>query len=99
MQAAYSQFRARQVELWAVAFEDVPRSRQMAQLIGAEFPLLADVNHAVADAYGVFNLLNDGVAAPAVFVVDTAGNIVWSYVGRNINDRPSPDAILSHLPQ
>ena len=70
----------------------------MAQLIQSEYPILADVNHAVADAYGVFNLLNDRVATPSVFVIDPAGYIAWSYIGRDINDRPSPEEILSHLP-
>ena len=51
----------------------------MAQAIGAGFPILADTNHAVADAYGVFNLLGDGVATPSVFVIDPAGRIIWSY--------------------
>jgi peroxiredoxin len=76
----------------------VSHAQQWVQLVGAEYPILADVNHAVADAYGVFNLLNDGVATPSVFVIDPAGYIVWSYVGRDINDRPSPEEILSHLP-
>ena len=74
------------------------RAQQMAQLIQSEYPILADVNHAVADDYGVFNLLNDGVATPSVFVIDPAGYIAWSYIGRDINDRPSPEEILSHLP-
>ncbi len=70
----------------------------MARLVQAEYPLLADVHHAVADAYGVFNLLNDGVATPAVFIVDPTGRIVWSYIGRSATDRPSPSEILAHLP-
>ncbi len=71
----------------------------MAQLINASFPILADANHAVADAYGVFNLLGDGVATPSVFVIDPGGRIIWSYVGRDANDRPSSAQVLSHLPQ
>jgi peroxiredoxin len=70
----------------------------MAQLISAGFPILADANHAVADAYGVFNLLGDGVATPSVFVIDPGGRIVWSYIGKDANDRPSAAQVLSHLP-
>ena len=70
----------------------------MAQLVGADYPILADVNHAVADAYGVFNLLGDSVATPSVFIVDAAGRIVWSYVGTSATDRPSPADILAHVP-
>jgi len=81
-----------------VAFQDAARAQTMAQLIAASFPILADANHAVADAYGVFNLLGDGVATPSVFVIDPGGRIVWSYIGQDANDRPSPGQILSHLP-
>jgi len=98
LQAAYAQFRARQAELVALAYHDVAQAQQMDQLVQAEYPLLADAQHAVADAYGVFNLLGDGVSTPSVFVIDRAGQMVWSYIGQDANDRPAPSIILSHLP-
>ena len=64
----------------------------------AAYPMLADPAHQVAEAYGVYNLLRDGLAAPAVFVIDTDGRIVWSHVGRGPGDRPSAQTILEHLP-
>ena len=81
-----------------MAFQDTARAQTMAQLIGASFPILADANHAVADAYGVFNLLGDGVATPSVFVIDPGGRIIWSYISKDANDRPPAEQILSHLP-
>jgi peroxiredoxin len=69
----------------------------LALAVQASFPILADTDHAVADQYGVFNLLGDGVAAPAVFVIDPGGRIVWSYIGRSATDRPSVDDIVAHL--
>jgi peroxiredoxin len=98
LQAALSRFRARGAELAALAVQDVPRARTMADVVQAGFPILADADHAVAAAYGVYNLLGDGVATPAVFVIDPAGNVFWSYVGKNRDDRPSVDEILAHLP-
>ena len=68
------------------------------QVVGATYPMLADPAHQVAEAYGVYNLLGDGLAAPAVFVVDADGRIVWSHVSRNSGDRPSAQTILEHLP-
>jgi hypothetical protein len=38
--------------------------------------ILADPDHALADAYGVFNLLDDGAATPAVLSVDRSGQII-----------------------
>ncbi|GAG35065.1 unnamed protein product [marine sediment metagenome] len=81
-----------------MAGQDVARAKSMKERTGADFPLLADPDHAAADAYGVFDLLGDGVATPSAFIVDTDGTIVWSYVGQNAADRPGAETILSHLP-
>ena len=71
----------------------------MDQLVQANYPILADVDHRVADEYGVFNLLGDNVATPSVFVIDPQGTIIWSYIGTNAGDRPTAIEVLSHLPQ
>jgi peroxiredoxin Q/BCP len=98
LQAAYAQFHARKAEILAVAVQDVSRAQVMDQIVQADYPILADADHAVADAYGVFNLLGDGVATPSVFIIDPAGRIVWSYVGKDANDRPSAEDVLTHVP-
>ena len=68
------------------------------RVIEPPYPLLADPDHEVAEAYGVYNLLGDGYAAPAVFIIDTDGEIIWSYVGQSPTDRPLPSTILQNLP-
>jgi len=68
------------------------------QVTGAAYPLLADPAHRVAEAFGVYNLFNDNLAVPSVFVIDTDGRIVWHYVGKNSGDRPGAQAILEQLP-
>ncbi len=68
------------------------------QTVKAAYPMLADPDHRVAEAYGVYNLLGDNAAAPAVFVIDTDGSIVWSYVGSSAGDRAHAPVILDHLP-
>ena len=82
-----------------MAYQDVARAKLMAELVPASFPILADTDHAVSDAYGVFNLLADGVTTPAVFVLDRRGSVVWSYVGKSAEDRPTPTEILGHVPK
>jgi len=62
------------------------------------YPILADPDHSIADAFGVYNLLGDRVATPAVFIIDKSGHIVWSYIGKNINDRPDNQTILKNIP-
>jgi peroxiredoxin len=98
LQANYQQFQQRQAEILALAVQDTAQAQRMAQAVGTSFPILADPDHHVAEAYGVYNLLGDGVATPAVFVIDQTGQIVWSYIGRDISDRPNAQTILDHLP-
>ena len=73
-------------------------AKSSAESTGATYPILADPQHQVADAYGVYNLLRDNVAAPAVFVINPVGEVVWSYIGKDVNDRPSNETILANLP-
>jgi len=68
------------------------------QRTGVSYPMLADSAHQVAEAYGVYNLLGDGLAAPAVFVIEPDGRVAWSYVGQRSGDRVAASAILEHLP-
>lgn len=78
--------------------QDQAGARNSASLAEATYPILADPDHVIAEQYGVFNLLNDGVAAPAVFIISSQGRIVWSHVGADIGDRPAAQTILENLP-
>lgn len=63
-----------------------------------DYPMLADSEHKVAEAYGVYDLLGQGLAGPAAFVVDTAGRVVWSHVGQHSSDRVAAQTLLEQLP-
>lgn len=71
---------------------------EWCQRRGFTFPMLADADHKVSEAYGVYNLLGDGLAAPAAFVVEIDGRITWSQVSWHPGEWPSAQAILEHLP-
>ncbi|UCC63239.1 MAG: peroxiredoxin family protein [Anaerolineae bacterium] len=98
MQRNYAQFEARNAEIVALVVEPQARVQALIQAYGFPYPVLADADHAVSSAYGVYNLLNDNRAAPSVFVVDEDGTTVWAYVGQNTSDRPSTQAILNQIP-
>ena len=70
----------------------------MQQTVGATFPVLADPTRATAESYRVFDLLGDGVAAPATFIVD-ADSLIAVHVGSSIGDRPSAASLLHTLRQ
>jgi peroxiredoxin len=93
----YPQIRAAGAELLAISTDDLDGARQMAEHAGATFPVLADADHAVASAYGVFDLLGDGVAAPAVFILAPDGTLLGGHVGQSIGDRVPAQSILDFL--
>jgi len=69
----------------------------MAEHARAEFPILADLDQSIARKYGVYDLLDDGVAAPATFIIASDGVITWYDIGENITDRPSAEEVLGRL--
>ena len=85
------------MSLAAISTDDTAGGEEMTELTGAEFPILSDEEAAVSRDYGVYNLLNDSQAAPSVFIIAPGGRIEWSYVGKNISDRPAADDILAEV--
>jgi peroxiredoxin len=58
------------------------------------FPLLADADHAVFDAYDVINKLASLGQRPAVFVVDQTGAVRFDSIGKQQWQIPSNDNVL-----
>jgi len=94
----YARFKEHGAELVAIAFQNQNGATRSAEKSKVSYPILADKDHEVASAYNVHNLLKDGVATPAVFIIDSSGEIAWSYIGKNLGDRPSTQVIFEYLP-
>ena len=86
LQAAYEDIRAQGAEVVAVSTDNTADARRMADYAQAAFPILADEGAAVTKNYGVYNLLDDGVAAPATFIIRSDG----TGVRRTASGRTSP---------
>lgn len=70
----------------------------MAQTTGARYEVLSDVSHKVLMDFGVLNAAErGGIAHPSVFIIDTAGLIRYSYVGKDPSDRPAEDTLLNEV--
>jgi peroxiredoxin len=80
-----------------VSVDSAPDALAMKNEYGLEFPVLYDTDTSVASEWGVFDLLGDGVSAPATFVIRTDGSIESGLVGSNIGERPSTDSVLDVL--
>jgi peroxiredoxin len=98
LQSHYQTFQDAGTEVVALVMASIGQVEGWCKNAKVNYPMLADSEHQVSAAYSVYNLLGDGLAAPAVFVVDTDGRIVWSYVGQHSGDRVSAQTILEHLP-
>ena len=64
----------------------------------AQFPVLADSRHAVADLYGVFDLFSDFEAGASVFIINQDGQIVWDDIATTQRERVPSGTILENLP-
>jgi peroxiredoxin len=98
LHAEYAQFQAKNAEIVALVVEPQTSVQNLVASYGYPYPVLADADHVVSSAYGVYNLLNDKRAAPSIFIVDEGGVITWVYVGQSATDRPSAQAILDQIP-
>ena len=83
----------------AISVDDLSDATKVVEELGIPFPVLYDPSTGVPEAYMVYDLLGDGLAAPATFIVDREGIIRWKYVGRSIGDRAATSEILAQLSQ
>ncbi len=97
LQATHGEFRALNAEVVAISMDGREDARAMADHAGAEFPVLPDPGGQVVRRYGVFDLLGDGVAAPATFIVGRDGGIEWRRVGTSSADRPAAAEVVERV--
>jgi peroxiredoxin len=101
LETLISDFESLGAQLIAIAYQSEADAAKSVEASGAAFPILADVDRQVIDLYGVYGLETSQAnkTVPAVFVIDQAGNIHWTYVGKYAADRPEAQLILDNLPK
>src|SRR5687768_1275591 len=84
-------------QLVGISVDGVWSHQAYAEQRKLAFPLLADFEPkgAVARAYGAYRD-RDGVSERALFVIDPAGTVAWSYLSP-IGDNPGAEGILHAL--
>ena len=97
MQSRYAEFVEKNSEIIAISIDGNDDVRNMAALVQPDFYILSDYQGTASKDYGVFDVLDDRLAAPAVFIVGKQGTILWRKIGEHAGDRTSPDEILSQL--
>ncbi len=84
-------------EVIAISVDDGLDAGQMVERYGIEFPVLYDPTNQVAVSWEIFDLLNDGVAAPAAYVFDASGELFAYRIGETIAERPTAAELLATL--
>ncbi len=97
LQQSYDEIRAHGAQLLAISVDTLADAGRMADHAGATFPVLADEDRVVTKTYGLFDLLSDGVAAPATLILDHDGNLAASQVGTSVSDRVPAATIIEFL--
>lgn len=70
----------------AIAVQSLEGADRSARVTHDQFPILADPDHVVAEAYGVYDLLpeDEGESTPSVFVINKDREIVWKHINTSI---------------
>ena len=89
---------AARAEVVAVVVAPLGAVEGLCKSAGITFTVLSDADHEVSQLYGVYDLLGNGLATPAVFIIDTDGTILWSQIGQRTRVLVPGSAILEHLP-
>lgn len=86
IQSDYAEYEAKGAQVIAIAVQSGQAAEFSLELTRAQFPILADSDHEVAEAFGVFDTLpeDDGLSTPSVFVIDKEGHIVWEHIATSI---------------
>lgn len=96
MQENYENIQTAGAELFAISSENIETTKKTVENIGLSFPVLADEDKTVINAYNVLDQTNTSIARPAAFIVSTDGKIAWKSIDAQ-NTRVPTATILTEL--
>ena len=99
MRQDYSEFAARNAEILSIGPDSQTDFREFWENKKMPFVGLADPHHVVADLYGQeVSLLRLG-RMPALFVIDSAGQVRYRHFASSMSDIPENTGLLKVLDQ
>lgn len=97
LQEIYSDIKAANAEVIAISVDSQQDAAGIVRQHGLEFPVAYDSTTEISRQWGIFNLLDDGVSAPAAYVFDSSGDLMAYRIGTTIAERPGSAEVLSFL--
>lgn len=73
-----AEYEEKGAQVIAIAVQNDKGAARSSRISNAQYPILADSDHAVADAFGVSEY--DGLSTPSVFIIDKDRQIVWKEI-------------------
>ena len=83
------------IDIIAVSTDDQEDTQAMIDEVSASFEIISDATYTISQQWEVFNILGDGVAAPAAFIIGKNNSILWAHRGSSPSDRPPTDFLLA----
>jgi peroxiredoxin len=94
----YEKIKQAGADLIAISSDEQNYAWSMSLTTGAKFQILSDSDRKVIQSYGVLNAKeHNGIAHPAVFIIDKEGRIRFLYVSKDPGDRPEDQAIIEEV--
>lgn len=79
LQSHLADFKAQNAAIVAVSADDVAHAKETIGMHGLGFPVIPDTQKKLIHAFGVGNISKQGLAWPAVFVIDKQGIVRLGY--------------------
>lgn len=92
----FEQVTADKAAVLAISLDDAITHAATFEKIERKYPLLLDPEGKTIHAFGVYNP-EDKLARPAVYLISSAGKVLYHYVGKSLTDRPTIQEVLDVL--
>ena len=101
LQLRLDDIKGRGAAIAGVVVDPVATNAQLVRDAGLAFPILADPDLRMIDAYGLRHMAGGhggvDVAHSASVLIDAGGIVRWVFVTRNFRVRPTPDDVLAAI--
>jgi peroxiredoxin len=92
----FEEFEKRGAQITGISVDPPSNNARMVGKLLLPFPLLSDPEGELARLCGLWNA-EEGVAVPAVVIVDQSGEVRYLYSGRDFADRPGDEEVFATL--
>ncbi len=82
--------------LAAISSDRLETAIQTKTVLELSYNILPDTKRQVIQLYGILHP-DEGIARPAVFVIDQKGFVRFRHIGKNAGDRPTNARIINAL--